>query len=1029
MQLVTALASQIAVAQENQRLFNTAESGRQTLQSVLNSLPTGVLVIDAQSGATVLSNDLVQRLLGLDAFPPYERIHTGSGVPYEDEEFPPRRVLATGETVLAEDMSVLGAEGNRTDLLVNAAPVRDASGKVISAVAVFQDVTELRELENVLQESLRETTTLYESSRAIAAEYELGNILAVVSTQIDSLAAPDHLYIILSDAQKKVVQAFRAETRNGESVALVVEGECPVPRTILVADEAFVDSDVSQSPELARDTQLKALNIQSVGTFPLNARSRTIGWVVIGFSTGRVFTPEERRFLATIADQAAVAIESARLAQQTAQALSETTLLYEASYTINRADSIEAAIEVMRDQARHFAPSQIDIFLVNNKHEPSTIDWVVRWEASQGKPTPVDLSAAPTIDDWQFIEAAPFFVENVAMTSSPYIGIMSRMHNWGQFVAQASVPLSVKGRSTGRLVVSFNRTYRFGRLEQQFLTALADQGAIVIDNFALVQQTQDSLEETATLYQSSRAIADAPDLQTVLQSTIDYAVQPVVSRAMLIRLLSDSWIAPDVSIEIAADWTRTDEDLNLAGIRFTPSQFPIWPQLSAQEILWIEDMAEAFEVSDDSRSLYDTLNVRSLIVFPLSVGGRAIGALLMGSTEIWRRSEREIRIYSSLADQAAISMESRNLLEQAERRARQLQTSAQVSRAATSILDLDQLFDRTVNLIKDSFEYDHVQIFLVTPDNTDAQLVASTGEPGRQLLSIHHHLPVGSASVIGQVTSLGKPQIVSDTTDRRFVHRPNPYLPRTRAEMALPLIARNRIMGALDVQSNEPGAFTQEDVNVLSTLADQIAIAIDNAQLFELSTQRVDEMRFLFDATRAATTITTIGEESEEAFKGVTRLILEKLRATSATLALMDSTGTALLPYTVQAPGIVMSTPSHLPIDDTFVKGLAATRQPVLFNDLAGNVEPEIAQIHDTMKNIGSIVMMPLLSGEVLVGMLAVAKRERNGFNRTPCGCWDAGANPVAIIQRPANRRSADRQCPPARSRPAQEPVPGEHEP
>src|SRR5262249_43166687 len=310
----------------------------------------------------------------------------------------------------------------------------------------------------------------------------------------------------------------------------------------------------------------------------------------------------------------------------------------------------------------------------------------------------------------------------------------------------------------------------------------------------LVQQTQDSLEETGTLYQSSRAIADAPDLAQVLSAIIDHAAPPNVSRALLVKLLSDDWNSPEAAIEVVANWDR-DMGIDLVGIRFTPEQYPAWPEISTAEMLWIEDVATDPMLSEASRALQQGMGVVSMVNVPLAVAGRPIGALVLSSSEHWNRSEREVRIYTSLADQAAISIENRTLLAQAERRARQLQTSAEIGQAGTSILNLDELFARTVNLIKDSFQYDHVQIFLMSADGTDAELVASTGEPGKQLLAIKRHLLVGSQSVIGRVTSTGQATIVSDTTDGRTVHKPNPYLPKTRAEMALPLKARGHILG------------------------------------------------------------------------------------------------------------------------------------------------------------------------------------------------------------------------------------------
>src|SRR5258708_23768999 len=229
---------------------------------------------------------------------------------------------------------------------------------------------------------------------------------------------------------------------------------------------------------------------------------------------------------------------------------------------------------------------------------------------------------------------------------------------------------------------------------------------------------------------------------------MDHAAPANVNRAILFRLLGDSWDAPEVAIQIAANWDREIKIDLSAGTRYTPDQYPAWGEVAATQLLWIEDVQKNPAVSAKSRELYSSIGVVSLVTVPLVASGKPIGSLVLHSSQPWPRTDRESRIYAALADQAAISIENRNLLGQSERRARQLQTSAQIAQAATSILDLDELFNQTVNLILDGFAFDHVQIFLITPDGTDARLVASTGDPGKQLLANKNHLEVASQSVL-----------------------------------------------------------------------------------------------------------------------------------------------------------------------------------------------------------------------------------------------------------------------------------------
>lgn len=175
----------------------------------------------------------------------------------------------------------------------------------------------------------------------------------------------------------------------------------------------------------------------------------------------------------------------------------------------------------------------------------------------------------------------------------------------------------------------------------------------------------------------------------------------------------------------------------------------------------------------------------------------------------------------------------------------QLRATAEVAQTTSTILELEDLLKRTVDYIRDRFGFYHVQIFLIDEDRRYADLVASTGEIGQELLRRGHRLAVGSQSIIGRVTLTGEATIALDTSADPLHHR-NELLHETRSELALPLIAGNDVIGALDVQSIRPNAYSQEDVDSLSIMATQVSIAIRNAQLFEEQRRALNENRRLF---------------------------------------------------------------------------------------------------------------------------------------------------------------------------------------
>jgi GAF domain-containing protein/HAMP domain-containing protein len=190
--------------------------------------------------------------------------------------------------------------------------------------------------------------------------------------------------------------------------------------------------------------------------------------------------------------------------------------------------------------------------------------------------------------------------------------------------------------------------------------------------------------------------------------------------------------------------------------------------------------------------------------------------------------------------QIDVNRELEQAIRKSERRANLLQANAQVSRAVVQLQDMNELLSQVAQLISRRFGYYHVGIFLVDPAGREAVLRASNSAGGQRMLERHHRLRVGSEGIVGNVTGTGRPRIALDVGgDAVFFD--NLDLPETRSEMAVPLRVGEEIIGALDVQSETEAAFDQEDVDALSALADQVAIAIQNARLFRQTQAALEE--------------------------------------------------------------------------------------------------------------------------------------------------------------------------------------------
>lgn len=175
-----------------------------------------------------------------------------------------------------------------------------------------------------------------------------------------------------------------------------------------------------------------------------------------------------------------------------------------------------------------------------------------------------------------------------------------------------------------------------------------------------------------------------------------------------------------------------------------------------------------------------------------------------------------------------------------------LHAAAETGQVLTKLLNLQEILNKSVDLIRERFDFYHVQVFLIDEKGEYARLAASTGAIGQQLFERQHKLGVGSKSVIGSVTSNGKMLIARDTDP---IYYRNELLPNTRSELALPIFDGGQIIGALDVQSRREDAFTDEIIQALQVVTNLLATSIRNARLFEIQERNANEAkRLLLDS-------------------------------------------------------------------------------------------------------------------------------------------------------------------------------------
>ena len=199
------------------------------------------------------------------------------------------------------------------------------------------------------------------------------------------------------------------------------------------------------------------------------------------------------------------------------------------------------------------------------------------------------------------------------------------------------------------------------------------------------------------------------------------------------------------------------------------------------------------------------------------------------------------------------------------RRASQLKAVTELSEAISQLQDLNEVFPATTKLISERFGFYHVGIFLLDQDREFAILQAANSEGGRRMLARNHRLRLG-VGVVGFSAQTGQPRIALDVGADAFFFN-NPDLPETRSEVALPMKVRTETIGVLDVQSTEAGAFSSEDLQVLTALSNQVSIALENAKLLTETRAALTQVQEVYNEFTRAEWSRTVSQTEQPGFR------------------------------------------------------------------------------------------------------------------------------------------------------------------
>ena len=388
-----------------------------------------------------------------------------------------------------------------------------------------------------------------------------------------------------------------------------------------------------------------------------------------------------------------------------------------------------------------------------------------------------------------------------------------------------SIPLIYGEKKLGAAVVGFNEAHQFTAEKLERAEQAGNQIALAVWNVQQDLELKKHLQEVETLASISHALSETEKigLHTVLQLIVTSARELIPGAEQAVIHLLDK---EDQLLSAQAVSGYEDKTTNWKFIKIRPNVG------IAGQVLVSGQTINIVDVEKDVRfvTYAEPPKYRSLIVAPIQSGEQKLGTISVQSASVGAFTEAESHLLSALGTQAATAIENAHLLESIQQALKESNALYRINQGLVASLEPQELLKDVVNLLQKNFGYYHVQIYVLDPETGDFIMREGSGEIGRQLKEQGYRLHAGEG-IVGYTAETNAAFFTNDV-DKMFSFVRNPLLPDTKSELAVPVKIENQILGLLDIQQVPPAYLSQNDLQLVTAVADQLAIALQKANLY-----------------------------------------------------------------------------------------------------------------------------------------------------------------------------------------------------
>ena len=415
--------------------------------------------------------------------------------------------------------------------------------------------------------------------------------------------------------------------------------------------------------------------------------------------------------------------------------------------------------------------------------------------------------------------------------------------------AELAVPMRVGEDILGVFNVGCLRADVFGERDRRIITAVADQAAVALHNARLYQEVKRQRETASTLVELAKVINSTLDLAPLLNAALEQLTRVIPYNSASILLIDGPPVADqsrllqqDLVVAAARGFDSVADEI--VGSTFHPEdERDIGYQVMRdQRVKVAPDVREEPAWGQDRDQIEALSAIRSWIGAPLVVHGLSLGLVTIDSTQTGFYNDRYGQLAQAFADQIAIAVRNVRLYRMAKERAKQLSLLHEVSQRITAVLDVDKLLAEIVRLVRDAFAFEVVTVHLLDETTGNLNLVAQQGMDTE--IADFDCMAVGGAGVVPWAFEHKRPLVIPNVREEpRYV----PIASDIRSELAVPLKAGKRAIGVFNLESKKVDAFDENAIKLMTALAHQITVALENAHLFQRQRQQTVELAHMAD--------------------------------------------------------------------------------------------------------------------------------------------------------------------------------------